>query len=178
MNHKGRVTVFVPHYPMSGGTLMALAADEIAMDPNAVLGPVDPQTGDMPAASIVRAVKTKGPQNVEDMTLILADISSKAISHVGALIAGLLERRMAGEKAKELAALISTGQFTHDFPITVERARAVGLPTSTDMPESIYTLMGLCPKRGWVGPRSITSPSRGRLPRGKRDMSSGPSSDH
>src|SRR5580658_3410194 len=27
--HKGKVTVFVPHYAMSGGTLIALSADEI-----------------------------------------------------------------------------------------------------------------------------------------------------
>src|SRR5437870_5651256 len=52
VERKGKVTVFVPHYAMSGGTLIALAADEIVMDANAVLGPVDPQIGDMPAASI------------------------------------------------------------------------------------------------------------------------------
>ena len=40
--HKGKVTVFVPHYAMSGGTLMALAVDGIVMESNAVLGPVDP----------------------------------------------------------------------------------------------------------------------------------------
>jgi ClpP class serine protease len=43
--HKGKVTVLVPHYAMSGGTLIALAADEIIMSPYAVLGPVDPQLG-------------------------------------------------------------------------------------------------------------------------------------
>ena len=31
--HKGKTTVMVPHYAMSGGTLIALAADEILMDP-------------------------------------------------------------------------------------------------------------------------------------------------
>ncbi|MGD9764993.1 MAG: ATP-dependent Clp protease proteolytic subunit, partial [Candidatus Binatia bacterium] len=51
-NHKGKVTVFVPHYAMSGGTLIALAADEIVMSPHAVLGPVDPQLGQFPAASL------------------------------------------------------------------------------------------------------------------------------
>ena len=54
LRRTGRVTVFVPHYAMSGGTLIALAADEIVMDPNAVLGPVDPQIGEYPAASIMR----------------------------------------------------------------------------------------------------------------------------
>src|SRR5690242_5774054 len=44
--HKGRVTVFVPHYAMSGGTLIALAANEIVMSNHAVLGPIDPQLGE------------------------------------------------------------------------------------------------------------------------------------
>ncbi|MFQ5798601.1 MAG: ATP-dependent Clp protease proteolytic subunit [Bacteroidota bacterium] len=147
-NHKGKVTVFVPHYAMSGGTLIALTADEIVMDPNAVLGPVDPQIGEFPAASIVRAVKLKTPQHVQDQTLILADVSAKAINQVGSLVADLLEKRLPDEKAKELAALITTGQFTHDFPITVELAKSVGLPISTGMPESIYRLMDLYEQRG------------------------------
>src|SRR3979411_2373102 len=53
--HKARVTVFVPHYAMSGGTLIALAADEIVMCEHSVLGPIDPQLGDSPAASSSRS---------------------------------------------------------------------------------------------------------------------------
>src|SRR6202051_4468978 len=45
LRHKGKVTVFVPHYAMSGGTLIALAAHEIILCEHAVLGPVDPQIG-------------------------------------------------------------------------------------------------------------------------------------
>src|SRR3979411_2115695 len=41
--HEAKVTVFVPHYAMSGGTLIALAADEIVMGKHSVLGPIDPQ---------------------------------------------------------------------------------------------------------------------------------------
>jgi len=55
--HPGRKTVIVPHYAMSGGTLIALAADEIYMDPDAVLGPLDPQLqtqiGILPAPSLI-----------------------------------------------------------------------------------------------------------------------------
>lgn len=40
-----------------GGTLIALAADEIVMCEHAVLGPVDPQLGQYPAASILAAVQ-------------------------------------------------------------------------------------------------------------------------
>src|SRR5437879_2614723 len=61
VEHKGKVTVFVPHYAMSGGTLIALTADEIVMDPNAVLGPVDPQIGGVPAAPPPKQVTLDEP---------------------------------------------------------------------------------------------------------------------
>jgi ClpP class serine protease len=147
-NHKGKVTAFIPHYAMSGGTLIALSADEIVMDLNAVLGPVDPQIGEFPAASIVRAVEIKTPQKSEDQMLVFADMAAKAINQVGALVAGLLEKRLPKEKAQALSALLSTGQFTHDFPITVELAKSFDLPIKTDMPESIYRLMDLYPQAG------------------------------
>ena len=153
--HQGKITVFIPHYAMSGGTLIALAADEIVMDPNAVLGPVDPQIGNLPAASIIKTVEVKKPENVDDKTLILADMSAKAINQVTSLVTKLLEKHLPKEKAEEVAILISTGQFTHDFPITLERAKLVGLPVSTDMPRSIYSLMDFYPQKG-VGRPSVT----------------------
>src|SRR2546423_3262477 len=66
--HKGKVTVFVPHYAMSGGTLIALAADEIVMCSHAVLGPIDPQLGQSPAASLLKVVDTKPVARVDDQT--------------------------------------------------------------------------------------------------------------
>ena len=90
VEHKGKVTVFVPHYAMSGGTMIALAADEIVMDPNAVLGPVDPQIGGAPAASIIKAVEQKPIERIADTTLILADISRKAQAQVQAFLTDLL----------------------------------------------------------------------------------------
>ncbi|RLE67355.1 MAG: hypothetical protein DRJ45_09640, partial [Thermoprotei archaeon] len=90
VRHKGKVTVIVPHFAMSGGTFIALAADEIIMDPNAVLGPVDPQLGGFPAASIVKAVKEKSLDKVEDKTLIMADVSEKALHQVRKKVAQIL----------------------------------------------------------------------------------------
>src|SRR6202171_6012527 len=57
--HKAKVTVFVPHYAMSGGTLIALAADEIVISEHSVLGPIDPQLGESPAASLIKVVDEK-----------------------------------------------------------------------------------------------------------------------
>jgi ClpP class serine protease len=39
--------------------LIALAADEIIMSEHAVLGPVDPQVGQHPAASILKVARQK-----------------------------------------------------------------------------------------------------------------------
>src|SRR6202165_4207145 len=77
--HKGKVTVFVPHYAMSGGTLIALAADEIVMSLHAVLGPIDPQVGESPAASLLTVVDKKPISEIDDKTLILADVGRKGI---------------------------------------------------------------------------------------------------
>src|SRR5438445_5933605 len=80
--HKGKVTVFVPHCAMSGGTLLALAADEIVMCEHAVLGPVDPQLGEYPAASILKAAHQKPIAEVDDKTVILGDHAEKGIAHI------------------------------------------------------------------------------------------------
>lgn len=145
-NHKGKVTVFVPHYAMSGGTFIALAADEIVMDENAVLGPVDPQLGEYPAASILNAINKKGVEKVEDKTLILGDVAEKAIRQVKESVFELLKDKMSEEKAKEIAEILSTGTWTHDYPITVEEAQKLGLPVKVGLPKEIYALMSLYPQ--------------------------------
>ncbi|MEP0806886.1 MAG: ATP-dependent Clp protease proteolytic subunit [Chloroflexota bacterium] len=144
--HPAKVTVFVPHYAMSGGTLIALAADEIIMDENAVLGPVDPQLGQHPAASILKVLERKPIAEIDDDTLIMADIAEKAIRQVRRTVSQLLQDKLPPEKADQLAATLSTGTWTHDYPITVTEARELGLPVSTEMPAEIYQIMALYPQ--------------------------------
>ncbi|HGE72091.1 TPA: hypothetical protein ENX78_14735 [Candidatus Poribacteria bacterium] len=144
--HKGKVTVFIPHYAMSGGTLIALAADEIVMDPSAVLGSVDPQVGGFPAASILKVVETKDKNEVDDETFILADISRKAMKQLRECVRDILKDNMNYEKADEIADLLTRGEWTHDYPITAEEAKNIGLPISTEMPEEVYQLMNLFPQ--------------------------------
>ncbi len=144
--HPAKVTVFVPHYAMSGGTLIALAADEIIMDENAVLGPVDPQLGQHPAASILKVLERKPIAEISDETLIMADIAEKAIGQVKRTVTELLKDKMSAEDAERLAETLSTGTWTHDYPITVDEARSLGLPVSTDVPPEIYQIMALYPQ--------------------------------
>jgi len=145
--HKARVTVFVPHYAMSGGTLIALAADEIVMDENAVLGPVDPQLGEYPAASILQVIEKKDVNEIDDKTLILADVARKALKQTRSAVVEILSNNgMDRAKAEELAEALTCGQWTHDYPITMEEARKLGLPVRGEMPQEIYTLMNLYPQ--------------------------------
>src|SRR6202044_1881766 len=115
--HKAKVTVFVPHYAMSGGTLIALAADEIVMSKHAVLGPIDPQLGQSPAASLVKVIEKKPVAEIDDQTLIRADIGRKAIAQVKQAAAGLLQRTLPSDRAEALAEKLATGTWTHDYPI-------------------------------------------------------------
>jgi ClpP class serine protease len=154
IDHKGAVTVFVPHYAMSGGTLIALAADRIVMDPNAVIGPADPQIGGLPASSILKAVAAKKPARVSDQTLILADIAAKAQVQVAAFLTEILQKHHPKAKAIALAQLLTEGRWTHDFPITVQAARGFGLSVSTDVPALVYELMDLYPQ-GRTGRPSV-----------------------
>lgn len=144
--HKGKVTIFVPHYAMSGGTLIALAADEIVMCEHAVLGPVDPQIAQLPAASLLRTVAKKPIETLEDKTLVLADQAEMAIVEVRNSIYELLVDNFPPEKAEELANILTEGRWTHDFPITIEVAKALGLPVSADMPKEIMELMSYFPQ--------------------------------
>ncbi len=147
--HKGKKIVIVPHYAMSGGTLIALAADEIIMDQDAVLGPLDPQiqVGEAvyPAPSIIRVAKVKGNATRDDI-LVLADVAEKAISEIQSLIVKLLEDKLGRDRALEIAKELTEGKYTHDYPITVEEAKKLGLNVKTDVPLEIYTLMELYPQ--------------------------------
>lgn len=166
--HPAKVTVFVPHYAMSGGTLIALAADEIQMDPHAVLGPVDPQLGDMPAASILRVTRSKDTSQIDDRFLVMADVAEKAQRQVLAFVTDLLDDRMEPEVAQRLAELLAGGHFTHDYPITVSRARELGIPVVAELPTEIYDLMALFPQpargRPTVTYLPVPTPGPGRLP--------------
>ncbi len=145
-DHRGRTTAFVPHYAMSGGTLIALAADEIVLGPHAVLGPIDPQIDGMPAAAIIEAVSRKPVAEVDDETLILESISRKAIAQLQAAIVSLVSEELSLERRREIAVRLTSGSWTHDYGITPQEAREIGFRVGVDLPPLIYDLMRLYPQ--------------------------------
>ena len=144
--HPARVRVLVPVYAMSGGTLIALAADEILMGEFSVLGPIDPQIAGMPAASIVRARESKPVAEVHDLTLVLADMSEKALAQVKRGAVELTQKRLGEERATVLAEKLAGGHWTHDYALTCEEAASLGLPVKVGLPSEVLKLMTLYPQ--------------------------------
>jgi len=144
--HPAKVRVFVPVYAMSGGTLIALAADEIVLGEFSVLGPIDPQIAGLPAASIVKARDSKPIAQVFDLTLVLADVSDKALAQVKRGAVELLTPRLDQAAAEALAAKLAGGHWTHDYALTATEAKDLGLPVRVGMPQAVMGLMKLYPQ--------------------------------
>jgi ClpP class serine protease len=143
-DHDGPVIAVVPHYAMSGGTLIALAADEIVIDAHAALGPVDPQLGQYPAASLVEVARLPGKH--DDQTLLLADVGRKALRQVEGTVRDLLSKQMDDKRATEVAELLSSGVWTHDHPLMARELEQLGLPITVGVPTEERELMRLYPQ--------------------------------
>jgi ClpP class serine protease len=143
-DHDGRIVAVVPHYAMSGGTLIALAADEIVIDRHAALGPVDPQLGQYPAASLVEVAAMPGRH--DDQTLILADVGRKALVQVEGVARQLLERHIDPERARQVAHLLASGVWTHDHPLMAPELEQLGLPVRIGVPAEERAVMHLYPQ--------------------------------
>lgn len=146
--HPAEKTVIVPHYAMSGGTLIAFAADKIIMDPHAALGPVDPQLGDMqgsyPATSLLKIVGKKKIDEIDDKTLIFAEEAMKAMNQMRILLKKILDGKCGGEELDTITEEFLSGKYTHDHPFMAEQAQLLlGDCVQTDVPEEVYALMDL-----------------------------------
>ncbi len=145
-DHNAKTRVLIPHYSMSGGTIIALAADEIIMDKDASLGPIDPQIGDFlrgvfPAPSWLHVAAKKGLE-ADDATLVIGDISEKALNFMRTAANELLDGKFTDkEKQKQVVEKLIGGEMIHSQPISAKYARALGLPVSTELPRQVHELM-------------------------------------
>ncbi len=145
-NHNAKTRVFIPHYSMSGGTLIALAANEIIMDRDASLGPIDPQVGDFirgifPAPTWLHVAVKKGDK-ANDVTLAMSDVSEKALNFTKAMVNELLEGKFEDkEKQKQVVEKLVGGEMMHAQLISAKDAQDLGLPVSTELPPEIHEFM-------------------------------------
>lgn len=145
--HPAKITVFVPHYAMSGGTLIALAADQLVMCRDAVLGALDPIIGQYPAASLVTIAEKKNVADISDATYLQIEQAKKAIQQTRATTVDLLTKRMPKEDAERLAGIITSGSHTQDYPIGVDELQAIGMNVTEDMPLEVFQFMNLFPQQ-------------------------------
>ena len=83
---------------------------------------------------------------MDDQTLILADQAEKAVAQMELEVRELLADTYPAEKVPELVKLLTSGTWTHDYPITFELALKLGLRVRSEMPESMMHLMQLYPQ--------------------------------
>lgn len=142
--HPAKITVFIPFYAMSGGTLLALTADEIHMEKFSVMGPVDPQIEGVPASAYMLVLEKKKMDTIADKTIALAYIAAMAVKNMKGFVKHLLAERMEEEKAEKVAEFLTGGYVTHDTPLTIEVARPMNLPVREGVPQKVFDLFLTC----------------------------------
>lgn len=142
--HPAKVTVFIPFYAMSGGTLLALTADEIYMEKFSVMGPVDPQIEGVPASAYMLVLEKKKMDTIADKTIALAYIAAMAVKNMKGFVKHLLAEKMEEEKAEKVAEFLTGGYITHDTPLTIEVAKPMNLPVREGVPQKVFDLFLTC----------------------------------
>lgn len=143
-DHPAKVTAIIPFYAMSGGTLIALAADEILMERYTTLGPIDPQVMGYPAAALLRVVAEKPITAVSDEMIVKAEVARLAMQTVQGFVRWLLEGRLAPEQVKQLTNFLTGGYISHDTPITLGAIAGFGLNVKEGVPALVYDLFSTC----------------------------------
>lgn len=113
----------------------------------------------------MRVLEREPIAKIDDRTIVLADVAEKALRQVSATVGDLLTERMSRERASRLAKKLATGTWTHDYPISADEARGLGIPVSTEMPSAILDLMHLYPQTAQRRPSVEYIP----MPYGSRD---------
>jgi ClpP class serine protease len=144
-NHSHKTRAIIPHYAMSGGTIIALACDEIVMDSDAVIGPIDPQVGDVirgsyPAHSWIYATEMKGKE-ADDASFVMRHISEKALRMMRSHLRELLEDRVDEESLSRIEQMLLGGENIHSLPISSKEAKEMGLSVTTEVPPQVHRYM-------------------------------------
>jgi ClpP class serine protease len=155
--HPAKVTAIVPFYAMSGGTLIALAADEIQMEDFAVLGPLDPQINGMASGAILELLAKKPIESVSDEMIIMADLAQKSIEEVKGFIDWFLEdKEMTKKERKTLADFLVGGYVAHSRPLSFATLTALKLPVTQGVPPLVYELFETLEFAGAKRPQMAT----------------------
>ena len=158
--------ILIPYYAKSAATLLSLGADELVMGPASEIGPVDPriqvpdQYGrlvNISAVSIRDALellegRSKGsPEKallyaplLEKVDINLVGEYERALKSSAQFAEALLSQYMLKgkpAKAHEVAEKLSTGYFSHGYPIDSAEARTALELNVVDAPVDLWQIM-------------------------------------
>lgn len=134
-SHRGRVTVFVPYFAYSAGTIISLAADEIVMSPDAVLGPIDAQLGGVPVTAFLSLLRYKPASRIQADNLAIALEAQANIEAEHNNSVALMLPRYRRSIADRIVRRLNDGALTHGYPVSFAEASQLGLRVSSDMPD-------------------------------------------
>jgi ClpP class serine protease len=129
--YPGKIRAVIPQFAMSGGTLLALSADEIIMNRTACLGPVDPQLGSLfkfgSAKSWEKIVKFKG-KRAEDQSISFALEGGKYTKTIRNHLSDVIDLGMTPKNKAAFVKFLTTGDVEHAFSLTPDRLKQMGVP--------------------------------------------------
>jgi hypothetical protein len=91
-------------------------------------------------------IQRGGRMTASGRTLILADVSRKALWQVERFVSKLLKQHMKSAQAAEVARVLSSGIWIHDYPLEPEELEALGLLVKVGIPRGVHELMRLYPQ--------------------------------
>ena len=120
LRRHSQAVAFVPFHALSGGTLVALATQQLYMWPDASLGPIDPQIGPYSASALLGIRDQKPLGTIDDHTLALAHEAEKALAETTTMTREFVDTETAVTR-------LVAGKTPHSFPISFEEAERIGL---------------------------------------------------
>lgn len=138
LNHQAPITVYIPYTCMSAGTLIALTANEIIMDPNAYCGTIDPQMFGLSVTSILGFC-----QNYSESTSILGDLARLVRTQAQAAmdrVRSILDQMPQIQERQDLiVSELVSGRHNHDKPFFAKHMSAL-VPIRVGIPSDVIGL--------------------------------------
>lgn len=137
------VIAYVPYVAMSGGAMIALAAEKVVMDPTASLGPIDTIYGSFPTETYRDLLEQKGPLATQDLLVMVAHEAEKYEAYAQRIAREIVHPNHKAEDKDPnfLADYLSAGKLSHSEAISPEAADKLGMNVSTKIPADIYGLV-------------------------------------
>lgn len=128
--YPGQIRAVIPLYSMSGGSLLALSTKELVMTPNASLGPIDPQLGNLFKYGSAKAweeiVRMKG-KKAEDSTISFAMMGKQYTKSIQNHLNNVIDFNLSTSQKEKLVKFLTDGNVEHAYPLTPVDLKKFGI---------------------------------------------------